>query len=418
MRDTKNTITAPQVETGVDEFTLVLQPSVLGSALEWPVKAEAIIDEFKQKSKIEDVFEEMEPCCDKLMKGYNCGYRLTSRPYYLCICYHGSHQNMGICVKFSATCYAVYKREFLARYGETMNVAKFLRMVESDNYRQNLSRIDFTADYFNFDDSFLGNQYIHPHLIYTKILDKSLAIVDCHGKENIKVHSALNKNGTFETVYIGSRKANTNSFMRIYDKKTEQIENQGCYAKLAYDVKSWIRFEAVYKGIYSKQICKALMEDVSIQTDQDVRCFAAGKILEKYMFQIRRKSVMTDFTEALIQILSGQKYQLMISPSARDNALSRSLLYLYRNSGLMSTLAKVEYIYPCIDAPRMLLNWLEDMYYSYYIPGVDNDATNEVHKWVRKHKAELINEPFDQYLEDVGITIEKEFAHTGGTRHE
>lgn len=402
--------TDAKVMLGIDEFTLVLQPVKKVNVNIWAGLAEDMIDEFVNLSKIKLLFGELEQTEQNLVQGYNTGYILEGRPFYLCICFHAVQEGMGVCCKLSATAYAMYKEEYLRKYKEEMNLPKFLRMVKSDNYTQRLSRVDFTADYFNIQDPIYQNQYLHPDTIYNCLLKNQMKVVDCKGRTNIKTWSGLNKNGSFETVYIGSRKGKTNGYLRIYNKKQEQIDNHGYRCREAEECDSWIRFEAVYKGIYSHQISETLMNDALIQTDNDLKCFIAGKIIDKYIFKYTSNEDIVDFSEMLISIASGKEYASLECVSPRDNSLYQSLKYIIKNSGLLITLAKAHYLYVNQNVEKKILDWILYMFQEYYLEKIEVNNNHEVYKWLKKHTAEMQKQKIEDILDYVEADITSEDA--------
>ena len=142
---------------------------------------------------------------------------------------------MGICVKFSAHAWADYQNTFSDIYGTDMNIVEFLRIVQSDKYTARLSRIDMTADYFNFHKSF------QPDTLYKGLTNGTVGVKDYKNRSMQKTKSALNKNGVTSTIYLGLRKSNTRHFSRIYDKRLEQIEKKGFRYDEAMKCKRWIR---------------------------------------------------------------------------------------------------------------------------------------------------------------------------------
>ncbi|EKC59164.1 replication initiation factor family protein, partial [human gut metagenome] len=77
----------------------------------------------------------------------------------------------------------------------------------------------------------------------------------------------LEKNLVTESIYIGSRAENAQSLLRVYDKKSEQISNNGFRLDEALQCDSWVRFEASYRGNYAHQITEQLehiTDDVSV----------------------------------------------------------------------------------------------------------------------------------------------------------
>ena len=403
--ETKAPVNEPKLVVGIDEFTLVLQPMKRVPVIIWKETAEEMIHEFLQASKIENVFEPMEATNSQLVQGYTSGYQLAERPFYLCLCYNDDNEDMGVCVKFSATAYAMYKKAYAEKYQQTMTLPKLLQMTESEKYSQRLSRIDLTADYFNYQDPIYEGQYLNPDIIYKCLLQSQMKVVDYKGNCNIKTMSGHNKNGLFETIYIGSRKK-SNSFLRIYDKRQEQIDNYGFRYEEAVSCELWIRFEAVFRGIYAHQICETLMDNTLIQSDDDLQCFIAGKITDKYIFYNNATDEMLDFSECLLEIASGQAYAPLESPSPRDNELLNSLYYIIMNSGLMITLAKADMVYSDRQASRELMDWLYDMYIEYYYSRAIEGKRPELDKWLKKHEKTVRDYPWEELLEAVETAIE------------
>lgn len=404
--DDTNASTDGNIQLSIDEFTLVLQPRQRVPIELWKDTAEDLIHEFQRLSQIEILFETMESTNFQLVQGYNTGYKLAERPFYLCICYHDYNEDMGVCCKFSATAYRYYKKEYFRLFGKVMNLALFLQSVESGLYVSRLSRVDFVADYFNVINPIYKDGYLDPHTIYQCLNNHTMAVVDHNSRNNIKTTSGLNINGTYETVYIGSRKGNTSGFMRIYDKREEQIQNHGDYYSLALSCASWCRFEAVYKRPYSHQIGEVLKNNTLITSDNDLACFIAGKMTDKYVFVNPANGDAYDFSQKLIDIASGQPYDALECLSPRDNSLEQSLEYLIFHSGLMITLAKARFLYPDCDAEKTILDWLYEKYQDIYLDIITNNPKHEVYKWLRKHSKTMQEQSLDELLEAVDIDIE------------
>ena len=403
-QQTQDAKTLISVYLGIDEFTLVLQPVHRVIMDEWVMKAEEMIDEFIRLSRIEDVFEKMELTNQQLIQGYTVCYKLAERPFLCCLCFNEGNEDMGVCVKFSATAYTMYKREYYYKYNETMNLPKFLRMVQSNIYTQRLSRIDLTADYFNFPSAFAKGEYLHPNEIYYNLLQRKIKVTDHKGQSNIKTIASHNRDGIFETIYIGSKKK-SNTFLRIYDKKQEQLDNHGYRYEEAENCSSWVRFEAVYRSTYAHQIGTVLMNDTLIQSDDDLQCFIAGKITDKYVFRDSANDEPLDFSEILLDIASGKEYGSLVCPSPRDNELLYSLFYIVQNSGLMITLAKADMTYAGQDADKKIMEWLYKMYTDYYFQRYADGKRPEVDKWLKKHRKTAKDYPLNDLLLDVEEAI-------------
>lgn len=158
----------PSLSVGVDEFTLILQPTNKVIVIDWPDTMNEIIDVFVAKSRLMDLFGEM-AFAEKVPAGYTNGVTFACRPWYLVISWHDDFPSMGVCVRFSAHAYATYKQEFKERFQSDINIAVFLNMVQDGAYTTRLSRIDLTADYYDYMDDLLPDRLLSPDLIYSRL---------------------------------------------------------------------------------------------------------------------------------------------------------------------------------------------------------------------------------------------------------
>lgn len=230
---------------------------------DWSTEAERIAEKFISKSKIKDLFGSLEQTNTGLVAGYTHGLTFTNRPWYLMICWNEYYPKMGVCIRFSAHAYAAYRQAFLAKYQTNINIASFVQMIRDDlDYSIKFSRIDLTADYKNYPNPFNNLDYLHPNVIYSSLTDGLFVIVNHDGKKTIKSYSAYDRDGAYETFYVGSKKGKTNGFLRCYDKRNEQIETHGFRFDEAISCDSWVRFEAVFRGTYARQISEQLLHRV------------------------------------------------------------------------------------------------------------------------------------------------------------
>ena len=401
-----DTMPETEIRLGIDEFTVVLQSCGQAPPDEWYIDAEEIIEEFLRLSQIEYVLGTLAESQRKLVQGYTEGRILEDYPYYFCICYNREQENMGVCVKFSATSWAAYQKNYMEKFHEDMNTVIFLRNAVYDSlYTLRLSRIDFTADYFNYPCPFQPGSYLEPDTIYRQLRNNRIKVCDHQGKCLIRSTSALDRDFNHETLYIGSRKGNTQSFLRIYDKKNEQLETHGHRYQEAVNCSSWVRFEAVYKGKYAHQISDFFLNENNVFTPDTLICFIAGKITDKYRFMATATSELISFSEDLVYIASGIAAAPLSCPSPRDNSLFQSLSYILYNSGFMITLAKACYCYPeRDDVLETVFEWLERAFENFYIPMVNSrqyKRRHELWKWLKKHKAATREQSLEQILEAI-----------------
>lgn len=137
--------------TGIDQFTLILQSNLDGTFDDWiNWEAEKIINDFMERSKMLDVMLHEFGVADcKIPTGYTNGYSFKYSPYYFCIALNTGYRHMGLIVKFSSYCWSVYKERYALTYGSPIELHKFLRLTESPNYSQRLSRVDPFVDFIN-----------------------------------------------------------------------------------------------------------------------------------------------------------------------------------------------------------------------------------------------------------------------------
>lgn len=350
---------------GVDELTLVLSidKSSIEKIEEWEPRAEKIIEEFEQKADLENIFGQKRGIHSKIPQGYAVAYMYGDNPFYFAVAYHPSHIIMGIIVKFSAYSWSIYCSK------SALNVKSFLHAIQSDLYDFRLTRIDFAVDYQNWN--------LSVDEIYKNLMDGNLEIQNSNGKKNNSTISAYEIDGTAGTFYVGSKRAGTRLFLRVYDKKTEQIEKSGHRCQEAAYTTSWVRFEAVFKGDYAHQLTDIILET----NEKNLPDLIADKITDKYRFYDIEGKNYTDYTTALID-KSKVDFDKLYLASARDNDLQGTLLHLVSSSGLFSTLYKCDKIWGD-ETSTALLKHLHSIYKKYYKPNDD------VVIWLKRHKEAL-----------------------------
>ena len=373
----------PEIFLGIDEFTIVLSDvmPLWGGLGQWESKAESIITEFSRRADLERIFGTQKELERTPPQGYTKAYQYGDTPFYFAVAYHPSCPKMGVIVKFSAYSWAVY-----CQRGWT-NIKRFLCSIKSDAYSIRLSRVDFTVDYQNWD--------ISVDDIYQNLINKSLEIHDHKNHVNHSEISAHEINGKSSTFYVGSRKEGSRLFLRVYDKRAEQIEQRGFRFKEALNTKSWVRFEAVFKGKYAHQLTNIIMET----GEEKLADLIANKVTEKYRFYDLESEENTDFTTALLEKSKGDFKRLRLE-SPRDNELLDSLIHLVIGSGLFPTLYKCDEVWGD-ESSKELLKCLHDIYKNDYAPNED------VRHWLKYNKEILEGQPLEGDLELLRLLCSK-----------
>ena len=361
-----------QILLGVDELTLVLSlvdKAILEDLDEWQEKAESMISEFAGLANLETVFGSQRNLEDKCPQGYTVGYQYGDQPFYFAVAYHPLHPDMGVIIKFSAHGWSVYSRS------NSMNIKRFLKSVKSDMYNFRLSRVDFAVDYQNWD--FTVDD------IYQNLKAHNLEIRDYNGRKNTSTINAHEVDGVADTFYVGSRKTGTRLFLRVYDKKIEQLEKRGFRMEEALYTTSWVRFEAVYKGKYAHQLT-----DIIMQTEEEkLSHLIADKVSEKFRFYDLRSEKLLDFSRALLE-RANMDFERLRLESPRDNGLMSLLSHLVNGSGLFSAMYKCDEIWGEKTA-IVLLEHLYKLYTEQYEPNDD------VKYWLKKHKDSMKEQSFE-----------------------
>lgn len=319
---------------GVDEFSLVLFPQTSIVNSKWVNIAYLMIKEFLVLSKIETLFGEVVEMYNKKPSAYSKAFTIENVPWYFAIALHEHFQHMGVLVRFSAQAWASYQRSYFEHFGDKINISLFLKMTYSDTYSYRLSRIDITADYKNY--------AISPDNIYNQLKNNTLFIQDCKGRITKRRISAVQNNMITDTFYVGSRKENSQMLLRVYDKKKEQLCNNGFRMKEATKCKDWTRFEVSYRGDYAHQITDQIID--SIKSEEELTKFLADKICNKYRF-VNGSGNYTDFTKDLLSLIEDGNYSALRSERPDNNSLSKSIAHIIKGSGLYPLLFKIEVIW-------------------------------------------------------------------------
>lgn len=245
------------IEYGIDEFTIVLQLTQTDrkncDIEEWPNRAEGLIDTISRHAGFRWKFGDKRPE-RKPPQGYTTAYTYGEHPFYFAVAYHPDQMRMGVVIKFSSQALDYFCN---ARHFKSYQL---LQMVyNEDLYQLRLSRVDLTADFID--------ENINVTKIYNDLSDKKISVFreyesektgeTCY-KKTVQKYQGYAVDGEVPTVYLGSVKSN--SRLRIYDKKREQLERSGTKLDKAKKCKNWVRFEGVFRNNYAHQITCELLK--------------------------------------------------------------------------------------------------------------------------------------------------------------
>ena len=378
----KNNNRKPVIMTSIDEVTFVIKPTedTVGEYPDnWHQIASSISETVAEKLSLPKLFGEYAPLKTP-PAGYTDGFTFQHLPYYFAIAWHKFNFTMGIVIKFSASALSHYKATYKDYYSELIDVHNIAQLLYVDYYDLRLSRIDLAVDYFNYPMSV--------NSLYQGLKDKQYIVTNHKGRKNVSKVIAQEVNGEARTVYIGSKKKNVNSLLRIYNKYQEQLDNKGRYMHLTKYCNSWIRMEASYKGTYSNQILALLLD---IDSPQDLSKLIVNKMIDKYCFHDTESGKPLPFTSDLLK--GSGSFPELESLNSRNNDLLATISYLMKGSGFFPLLKKVEEIWGTQARNHFIIRLIQE-YETNYTPNPD------VGIWLSKFGVKLEQLNFEDFFED------------------
>lgn len=340
------------IELGVDELTIVLQATSqmadVMSLEDWPNIADSIIETFLRRTGLVAIYGDMVPE-SRCPRGYTEALTLGEHGFYLAMAVNERQPRMGVCVRISAQALAFY----IENVGEPYKLLQ--DACSPDDYELHLSRIDITVDYFD--------EGLDVTTIYRGLTDENMAVmreqVDTRTGE-LKLRRAASKlsgyavSDTVPTFYLGSRKANVDALLRVYDKRLEQVEKQGTRLLRAQSCKDWVRFETSLRHGYAVQFGETML---NVADDVELGDLVASVFLQRYRFYCTTngKWGLAPWMQSLASAVGTRSVRLF-SASSRNNELAASVRYILSGSGLMPLLYKSFVIWGD-DAPQAVMNW-------------------------------------------------------------
>lgn len=367
---------AKELQVGVDEFTVVLSLPAPVNANQWLTEADKILEEFLTLSQIETVLGELIPLTERLPQGYTQGWTIGNSDCYFAIAVHEHFQNLGIIVKWSAHSWAIFQKKYSDIFNQEMNIYVFMKMIQSSLYNARLSRIDLTADYKNYGEE------LKPDTIYNRYINKRYRVCDCNEKYSQHTCQCVQKDNRIDCFYIGSRKANSKSFMRVYDKRLEQIQKSGFRLQEALQCEDWTRFEVSYRQNYAHQITEQL---INLNSNIELSQFIASKILDKYRFVDIDTNEYTDFTSDLLDVANNSSYSSLRHEAPTNNSLTNSIRYIIKGSGLFAVLFKIENIW----GEEAIEEFFENLIAIYDIEKEEFYKDYKIRAWLKKNISSL-----------------------------
>lgn len=363
----------------IDEFTLVLfnKKDYDDEKFEWSDRANEIIDNFVEQSKLNDLFGDLIEV-EKGSAGYTNHFTYENALFSgFNIAFHEKRKMMGIIVSFSASAWLIFRKYYFEKYNQVFTVVDFLNLIKNENeWRSRLSRIDFLIDF--------KDENISVDAIFKSLDSKRAKVIFNTGKENTSKIESISVDGVVQTFYLGARSRNNALRMRLYDKKIEQIKKGRSALRLkeAEQLQNWVRLEVVFRGKYAHDLHSKLLQT---STHAELNNLIVNSILAKYQFIYVKSKKDLKITEMMKNMYAVNNDFRFDVTSHTTVELEKMIEHQKKNSGLMSLLRKLDVLYG-IGSSKEFLDYLHQHYMNEYIMTESDEIWLNKYQFIYKDK--------------------------------
>ena len=365
-----------QIKTKIDEFTSVLIPDTKNiESLElWRRFANRIMHKIERQLHFDKLGTNT--VSTSFPAGYTSGLHFSNN--YLAIAINDDSPRMGIILRISAKALTEYMRMMTSKIDkdyQVTNIFQELNQIASEeDLLFRLTKIDATCDMIDYPNLTVDN-------LYSDLLNGKLQIKDYRG---YKSHSSLNgyaTNGVTDTFYIGSRKAGTQCFLRVYNKKQEIFDQKApsdSEYEQAKSATSWVRFECVNKGERAHKITNQVL---SVKDNSELSSLIYQLVSDKFRFFDTKLNDWYFVTNEMLKGINTRKDTIHYDSTITDD-IDKKMAYFFSSSAGLESLM---YIIKELRGKESLNQFLEDLKEyneNSYVP-----STN-VLKFVRRKKLE------------------------------
>lgn len=136
-------------------------------------------------------------------------------------------------------------------------------------YKGHLTRIDVAFDFINYNFSV--------NSIHEKLMNKEYVFLNARDqKVPLSRLKFIGMDGVIQTITVGSRRSD--AFLRIYDKRSEQIEKKGIEVAIAYSSKDWVRVE----GEFKHRQARSLGSEISSLAPGSINSYLASQVIRHW----------------------------------------------------------------------------------------------------------------------------------------
>ena len=212
----------------------------------------------------------------KAYKGYNKAIQWGSKETgIVTISYHEDRIDMGILLEFSAVGKKLYEKQCRLK-GIDVNWKKLIEVVYQ-KFNGHVTRIDIAIDFINFGYSVdkINRKLQTERYIFLNAGNRTIPL------ERIQF---IGEGKESQTLYIGSRRSD--SFLRIYNKKIEQLKKKGINYAIAVASDDFLRIEAEIKHRQAHKVGS----EISLLTYVNLDSYLVGQILKRWKLVYNRDS--------------------------------------------------------------------------------------------------------------------------------
>lgn len=309
----------------IDEFTLsFLHKQDKLDNQEHIERCEYFIEYLYEELKLNE-FGLLQPY--KAANGYNVTYKVENTSK-LTLGYHTEWPEMGLSLVFGARDLSEYLEalsELSVASLDALELIKWLNVLADENgFKIRLSRLDVAADFVDYG--------LSVDELYHELKSEAYYVTDWKESRKKKLGQFFGTEGDIESFYIGKYTTRT-GFLRVYDKKVEQLKRKGYQLEIASKCSDWVRVEAVYRDNYAHEATKTLLEA------EDHESTLANFITSRYRFKNEKGYHL--ITEELLE--AKPSGSLAFSKNYRQYSLDKSKQALYSGQ-VQNTLYKIRQI--------------------------------------------------------------------------
>ena len=266
------------------------------------------------------------------------------------IAYNPAYPNLGLMVKFGASALKNYIYAYKSVFDKIVTARDIIIMLNNISQIR-LSRFDIAIDYID-EGLLVDNIYRSIKYGNTFILNKRNSVS--------KIENFIGSEKV-ETLYFNKRSGR--SFLRVYDKKKEQIDNNGDMIKKAIDCEDWTRFELELKKDYAHSLTEHILttsdeqEYLKLLINSFIDCF---KIKRKSINEDKEIYINTKYYNDLITMIDTDK-KILTAPS-RSKLSEYELKYLNLfNNGTIALFKMIKASYTDEEYNRFIKMLLNDI---------------------------------------------------------